>query len=497
MKLVTKGAAALGLFCVAATVGAVSLNPRGTGQVLLYPYYTVNAGQNTLISLVNGTDRAKAVKVRVREAYNGREVGAFNLYLSPYDVWTAAVFTLQDGAAANVLTEDKSCTVPALRDGAALPVLPDGRHYLPLGNLAYSGTVNADSGPVGLDRTREGMIEVIEMGELGGASALAATHVQGTPSNCPALVAAWGSGGYWATNADADLYAPKGGLYGTLAVVNPSEGTIFQVAATALDGFSSYAQHSAPSSAHPDLGDARSSARDVVPPYADADVSVDGSLVHAHYVGADRTVDAVSAVLMSAKILNEYVVSAADGASTDWVVAMPTKRHYTDPALLANAALALPPFVEVFGKNQAGASCSLPGADIFDREEAAPTVLNPGFPGIPPADALRLCTQVNVVSMLAGVTTGAVPPRSGVLASTLARNLPPFASAGHIALELNPVGPYLRADANGLVIKGLPAVGFAAVNYVNHNVAGGVLANYSGAVPHRSTITCAGDAHCQ
>ena len=73
---------------------AVNLNPNGIGQVLIYPYYTVNHQQQTLLSAVNTTSIGKAVKVRFLEGYNSREVLDFNLYLSKYDVWTAAVFSL-------------------------------------------------------------------------------------------------------------------------------------------------------------------------------------------------------------------------------------------------------------------------------------------------------------------------------------------------------------------------------------------------------------------
>ena len=78
------------------TANAVYLNARGMGQVLLYPYYTVNAHQNTLISVVNASGTGKVVHVRFREGYNGRDVLDFNVYLSTYDVWTAAVFDLSD-----------------------------------------------------------------------------------------------------------------------------------------------------------------------------------------------------------------------------------------------------------------------------------------------------------------------------------------------------------------------------------------------------------------
>ncbi|HKE47551.1 MAG TPA: hypothetical protein VKB52_05770, partial [Rhodanobacteraceae bacterium] len=53
----------LASFVLASTcVSAVTLNPRGIGQVLIYPYYTVNRGQDTLVSLVNTASIAKLVR---------------------------------------------------------------------------------------------------------------------------------------------------------------------------------------------------------------------------------------------------------------------------------------------------------------------------------------------------------------------------------------------------------------------------------------------------
>ncbi len=46
--------------------GAVSLSASGMGQVLIYPYYTVNKGQDTLISVVNASDVGKIAGSRFR-----------------------------------------------------------------------------------------------------------------------------------------------------------------------------------------------------------------------------------------------------------------------------------------------------------------------------------------------------------------------------------------------------------------------------------------------
>ena len=71
-------AAALG----AGSAQAANLSSDGTGQVLLFPYYTVQGNNETLLTIVNTTDKGKAVKVRFREAFNSREVLGFNLYLA-------------------------------------------------------------------------------------------------------------------------------------------------------------------------------------------------------------------------------------------------------------------------------------------------------------------------------------------------------------------------------------------------------------------------------
>ena len=92
------GLSTLGL---AGAAEAVMVNPNGLGQVLIYPYYTVRNGYNlggvsaapfnTLLSIVNTTNSTKAVKVRFREGKASAEVLDFNVFLSPYDMWTAAV----------------------------------------------------------------------------------------------------------------------------------------------------------------------------------------------------------------------------------------------------------------------------------------------------------------------------------------------------------------------------------------------------------------------
>ena len=144
---------------------AVSVNPDGLGQALIYPYYTVRdkvAGAalfTSLLSVVNSTQSAKAVKVRFLEGKNSREVLDFNLYLSKKDVRVAAIVPTATGAA--VYTPDNSCTTPTV--GATLATATEFVVF------AYTGSA-ADGADPSLDRTREGYVEIIEMGDIAGGS---------------------------------------------------------------------------------------------------------------------------------------------------------------------------------------------------------------------------------------------------------------------------------------------------------------------------------------
>ena len=135
-------AAALVLLLFVQSASAVSLSPSGVGQVLVYPYYTVNKSQDTLISVVNASDVSKTVQVRFLEGYNGRTVFATYVFLSAHDVWTAAITQVADDDGAKITTADASCTFPALPTRTA-----------PFTSDDYSGS-NNDTGPTSITRAR-------------------------------------------------------------------------------------------------------------------------------------------------------------------------------------------------------------------------------------------------------------------------------------------------------------------------------------------------------
>src|SRR5438045_800518 len=145
------GVAAVG---VASTAEAVNISADGLGQVLIYPYYTVRnnaAGQpyNTLMSVVNTTSSTKAVRVRFREGRNSVEVLDFNVFLSPFDVWTSSITPTSAGGA-QITTSDRSCTIPSFYSNGVAQQIP-------------FRTITFESGDNSAARTSEGYFEIFEM----------------------------------------------------------------------------------------------------------------------------------------------------------------------------------------------------------------------------------------------------------------------------------------------------------------------------------------------
>ncbi len=459
----------------AGLASAVELNPDGLGQVLIYPYYTVNKSQDSLFSVVNtDLEFAKAVKVRFLEGYNSREVLDFNLYLSAADVWTARVSQLSDAGGAAVFTTDTSCTWPPIPAGGA-----------PFRAEAYNGgsVFPKDSGPQDITRTREGYMELIEMGMVTPGSPLeaAVTHDQtGAPGEgVPACTASVIGN----TNAGNYVDEPTGGLFGSGAIVNVGEGTFFGYNADAIQGFSDVQLFSGSSGLTPSLAQANS-----IGSVAGGAIAYvfegDGTLLTLDYAAG---IDAVSAVFTADALYNEYLVNADIGANTDWVVTFPTKRFYVDTYY--NGGTAIDPFVENFS---GGASFVEVGIALFDQEEGFTTQPDDFSPPISTRPS-SLPYEVNVISFLTDTAAG---DPSGVFGSFLRANINPYGAAGWLRLDLatGDGGHALRPALNGNVLNGLPATGFEAYNVINANAQPGSLANYSGLFRHRASRLCTSDA---
>lgn len=465
---------------------AVYLNNDGLGQVLVYPYYTVNGGNITLMTVVNTTNAAKAVKVRFLEAYNSREVLDFNLYLSHQDVWTAAIVPF--GAGAGVFTTDNSCTVPALGHTQATGQAFLSYAYDGTGDNGVGGLIPTDGGPTGIARTLEGYIELIEMGTVVGSYANYATHKNGVPANCSAIQAAWNPGGTWALNADFDLTAASGGLFGSGAILNVNAGTIAGYNADAIDQFylAGNWNHTAPGSLSPSLFEAEATTSYVFSP---SPTTTQPTLVKTPYV---LGIDAVSSLFMADQVYNEYWTAGGTSANSEWVITFPTKRFYVDTGYIAPTGH-LKPFDVAFGKP--GVSCAPIKINVYDREEKT-TTTQVGFSPSKGQQGTNLCFESQVVTFnQPGIATGA----SAVLASNMTANIPVVGNVGWAQIDLykgspaNHVLPASYTAGSNNVFRGLPVTGFWVTNLINGSVStatGPVLSNYSALFRHKLHRSC-------
>lgn len=465
----------------AGTVAAVHLDPAGRGQVLIYPYYSAQDGAQSLLSIVNHQNTGKAVKLRLREARNGREVATLNLYLAEHDVWTAALFTAPDGNP-GLLTDDSTCTVPDVRTSATLPRLPNGRRYLPLSNQNFIGPLT-DGGPTDVGRTAAGYIEVVEMASLidNSDSDRYATPISDVPYSCASLVAAWeqmDSQGYWHADPGVDLLPPSGGLSGTLSLLRVADGTAWSIPVTAIDSFSVVQQHTAPGASLPDLSSAvTETARTKVT----SDIVQRGRLLRSEWPQA-RAIDAVSAVLSQQAIRVEYSEEAGIGARTDWVLTLPTRRFYSDPAL---TAVHIPPFTV---RSDQAQRCEVLRPRPYNREGARPVGFTE-FPGVrEPGTCVCDATQVLPVGGMAEAASTTAPLCGSAPLPTVysGRQL----DAGFYELHMDGGGRRSRPALDGETYEGLPILGFTLQSYRNTAARPGEIGIYSSARAQSGDVGC-------
>lgn len=362
----------LGVTASTGNATQLKVNNSGIGHNLIIPYYTAQAANATLITLTNTTNVGKAVKIRFRGAENSDDVKDFQVFLSPYDVWTANVSQAASGKAA-ITTYDASCTKPTLVAGTA-----------------YEFGTDRLSAATNVAGTREGYIEIFNMGDIpatysafqaanaapavvaGAANALATavTHVAGKAPCSGAAFTALDTDTTAAALLSTGLDLPKTGLTASWIIINTTAGASYGGNATAIqaltlgntpaDGNLVYWPQSTAFvvgetrgyTADPLLAGNLTAVPAVVPPIKalmqdlpDMSTPYIGGLTTAPNTAvnaaASYAVDTLAwaatgqasrltASLAATSVNNEFFSDSAAvqiGAATDWVFSMPTRRY--------------------------------------------------------------------------------------------------------------------------------------------------------------------------
>lgn len=334
-------------------------NDNGIGHQLVFPYFTVQGDNATLLTITNtDTANGKLVKVRFRGAANSDDLYDFQLAMSPGDVWTAALTKDATTGKAQMVTTDKTCTIPL--DLKAAPVL--------------FGTTRLDPSATDIaNGTREGYVEVLNMADIpnvfastaqGYTTALFTTikHASGTaPCSSAVLLDHLYKDMSYTTATDVtgtgtgkgQLANPTTGLTGDWIIMNQKSVAAWSGSATALevqtsngtpakgnlvfwpqqtdDALSLVAPIVISSvTADPLLTSGVVTAQnvdlpDMSTPYAR--VTTDGTFATAITTAAGQA-DSTTATLAVKSIANQYVTTAGIAATTDLLMAQPTRRYH-------------------------------------------------------------------------------------------------------------------------------------------------------------------------
>ena len=448
---------------------AVFVNPKGQGEVILIPYYTVNNNLNTSVTITNTKETPKAIKISLRESLNGLNVLSYNVYLGGYDTWTfvmgaipSSVTGYEGEPAGGLLSHDQSCA----------PFFNKAKT-----EFTFEGLVD---GPQTTQRTREGFIEIIEMGELQGDAAESAQAVNGMPGNCPFFETAWQEGGLWheasGGNSQQDLAPASGGLMAEVDIIHVGEGVNYSVPVVALADFfaDDTVIHAAPADASLSLNTAAPKATVL-------------NDTKAYQLSFERGIDAVSAVLMADELTATYVLDPGVNALSETVYTQPTKRFYID------SYNADPPY----GKYVYEQKCSGPEYGwsevklrVFDRDGDYNSPEGGVMP--PPQAAFGICGSVNV--QLARPYGDDWPPSEH---SMLTRshnfhrivNVGGGTDSGYVRTQFTNSQPLIATNnqtGQTVHVIGLPVIGVTLMRFTNNNAVPGSLAQYGMAYPLRA-----------
>jgi hypothetical protein len=276
---------------------------------------------------------------------------------------------------------------------------------------------------------------------------------------------------------------PAGGLSGTGTLINVASGLDFTFNAEALDGLATNPYY-----------------REVNDPYPDFDAAEVTAVSYVTWQGNqyrlvwNRSIDAVSSVLMRFEVINEFVRDAVTQSDTDWVLTFPTRRFYVTPT-----AAAFP-----FSRSN-NANCEDLAITSANRDELRAVQTGICQPDLGCGGRLRTCFASNVITMRDSSVTSPTPVLGSfninegpppittnqiVSGWALTAFVGPGPGAGLRSLPVTTIRD-MRNDtlaAGEMVVRGLPVVGFMVRTFLNGTLTCGSIncqGNYGGSFVHR------------
>lgn len=380
--------------CSLQAMAQMRLSEDGTGEVLIFPFYSAASGEESSFVIRNHTDHAKGVYLRFREGLAGAEVLSFNVYLAPNDSFEASVIRNPGGDGAAIASLDSTCTVPNLGTPNIAPFegfsqqQPGGEtlRIQPFVNFDY-----IDDSDNGAKRTLVGTLEVFEMGQWSSTSnsiaasafemaEYATASAQGDRSGCDRLVSAWtptAPSGIWLDSPAAGAMPWSGGGMSGQMVITTARGKL-SVPPLAIKGFArnelAAEYHVSPGTAEADWP---------TPSLANGSRSVQSPISNSVF-SASSGLNAISILLAKTEV-SVGQPTANMGSSREVIVSFPTKRLHTEGAGFAPKK----PFTSRWNPESLSACESIAFAEGRDTLGAFP---------FPSASFDELCGAINLLS---------------------------------------------------------------------------------------------------
>ena len=406
-------------FFFAQAANAIEINPDGHGEAIIVPYFTTHNDLNTYVTVSNNSPVIKAVKVKFMDGKHHLSMKSFNLYLKPWETFAFGVLASTDDSNQSDVQGSIHFDENA---GYCIPGLTSGTQFSATLELIPGVYLN----------TLEGMIEVLEMGEI-----------QNDSLTCNDIINLWNNGAWADGNTDLYMSPPAGQLSSSVSIIDVINGFQFSTETTALNDFypqsDSTNYHTEPPSNHPSLYDASTSSQGYV---------------------FESGIDALSATLAKSQLINQFNIEAIIAAQTEWVISLPTKKNHRIPF-----------------------DCSsIDSISIRDRQ---------GNPfEISTETDVKLCHEINVLKITASESPSIL---NSDYATTLGLNTAlvtdSIPETGLMIVNLTSDEAFTVyatdevSDAE-VAFNGIPVLGFAIQKLYNANAQPGLLATYGTSYKH-------------